>query len=225
MPRKAAALVEDEDEPEDEPEEETEEDDDFETYFEDDEEEDDQDSSDADEDDEEPELNVDLSRLHGHANIRANICFDCHGPLMSAGGAHSEYHYDDGTVSFAAAVCTYCKMVREFENWGHVIAPQDLKEVIARLRAHNNGVNYAVACWVATVVDQQAGTIVDRKYCVNLNGEIVTRKDTFDLRRSLKSLETDGWEVYTPKVKIKNVEHALHLVAETLEPRGYRRQF
>ncbi len=204
--------------------EEIEEDEDLEEYEEEDAEEDD--GFGANYDAESDDLSEDqIKRLHGHGNYRANVCFDCHGPLLSSNGTHAEYHFDDGNISFAASICAYCKQLRTFVDWGHVIPLQNLDEVIERLMAHNNGVNYAVACWNLTVVDKEAGSITDRRYCVNLNGEIVTRKDTFNLYRSLKSLETTGWEVYTPKIKIKNVRHALHLVGETLEPRGYVRQF
>lgn len=210
---------------------------DEEEYEEDEDEDTDEDYEEEDADEEDDDLDADydaepddltddqIKRLHGHGNVRANICFDCRGRLLSPTGSHAEYHFDDGNKSFAAAICLYCKMLRVFTDWGHVIPLQDLQEVIARLRAHNNGINYAVACWSLVVMDKDAGIITERKYCVNMDGSINTRKDICDLYRTLKSFETDGWEEYKPKIKIKNVEHALHVVGESLEPRGYRRQF
>jgi hypothetical protein len=51
----------------------------------------------------------DAHQLHGHANVRADICFACNGKLIGADGSHCEALFDDGVVAFAAAICRSCK--------------------------------------------------------------------------------------------------------------------
>ena len=50
-----------------------------------------------------------LPRLHGHANVRADVCFICHGKLTAPDGSYCETFYDDGRDRFAAAICRACK--------------------------------------------------------------------------------------------------------------------
>jgi hypothetical protein len=57
----------------------------------------------------------DPSEPHGFGNIRADICFICHGKLKAPDGSHCETFYDDGIVAFAAAICRACK-TREREQ-------------------------------------------------------------------------------------------------------------
>jgi hypothetical protein len=51
---------------------------------------------------------IDLE-LHGHANIRADICFSCKGKLKAPDGSYCESFYDDGLIAFSAAICRSCK--------------------------------------------------------------------------------------------------------------------
>lgn len=47
--------------------------------------------------------------LAGFRAIRANICYDCGGPLKDDKGLHCERLEDNGRVAFPAAVCRECK--------------------------------------------------------------------------------------------------------------------
>jgi hypothetical protein len=60
-----------------------------------------------------------LPRLHGHANVRADVCFICHGKLKGEDGSYCETLYDDGTTTFAAAICRACK-TEEITNGSHL---------------------------------------------------------------------------------------------------------
>ena len=47
--------------------------------------------------------------MHGHANIRADVCSFCKGKLKAPDGSYCETFYDDGVVAFGAAICRQCK--------------------------------------------------------------------------------------------------------------------
>ena len=158
----------------------------------------------------------------GHAFAVSDVCFDCRSRLRDADGTYTEYLHDDGKVAFAAPVCHYCRAVRDSEK-GAGKVPDDLDKRLAHLRSLPTKANYAVALWSKTVMGEDE--ITERRYAVNLNGSISTRKDTCDLQRRAKSFQTDGWQPYTPKVPIKDVKDALALVQKSLEPQGYRRLF
>lgn len=165
-----------------------------------------------------------MSRLTGHACVAADQCFDCEGKLTGSDGSYFEYYYDDGSKSFAAPVCAYCKRIRILEE-RHVITKPEVIDLLKKAGLPTEA-NYPVAMWVKVRIDQEEKLITERRYCVNLNGTISTRKDVMNLRRSLQSLRTDGWEEYVlRKTRIKGPKHAIRVLSEALGPQDYQRMF
>lgn len=163
-----------------------------------------------------------MTALHGHGNVTANVCFDCQGPLRQADGSFSERMYDDGRNAFAAALCVFCKHIADLDREGKLTT--DVDATIKRLRAKNDGVDYAVAMWMKTVTDHDEREVITRQYVVTMSGAVHTRRDTCDLQRSLKSYRTAGWQVYTPKMKIRDAKHAIEVIDKALVPQGYMRR-
>lgn len=70
---------------------------------------------------------ADPSTLYGHQNVRANICFDCHGDLKAPDGTYSERLVEEPRRTFAAAICNPCKekhLAREAELDAAASRPQ-----------------------------------------------------------------------------------------------------
>lgn len=165
-------------------------------------------------------------RPHGHACVVEDICFDCGGKLKGEDGSFSEYHYDDGRVSFAAPICVYCKMIRVFVDEAPKM-PKDFKARFTELQERRRATraNYAVAMWAKLVTDERAGEMRERRYVVNMNGTLVTRLDVCDLRRSLKSFQGDGWHLHELKHEYKTLKELLEATDKTLTAQEYRRIF
>lgn len=149
-------------------------------------------------------------------------CSSCLGALCNPDGSYYSVLIDDGRIAKAADVCRACKIfylsMKEAEY-----LPRDMYAALEKIRQRKDNVNYAVACWIkSTETDDQ---IIERRYVVNLDGGIRTRLDRCDLKRTVNSYETDGWQDYKPKAKIKTTEDALRVVSEALERQGYQREF
>ena len=166
-----------------------------------------------------------MPRPHGHECQRRNICFDCQGRLRARRlDGFSEIMYDDGQRAFAAAVCRQCKLVHtELQEAPNVPVDFDKRLEALRKKAEYSPANYAVALWSKVV--EKDGQYVERRYCVNLDGSVVTRLDYCDLRRTFNSFESDGWHAHEVKGKFKGVRGVLNLVEAALDAQGYRRLF
>lgn len=149
-------------------------------------------------------------------------CFICHQPAANQDGGWYSILIDDGRIARAADVCMFCKMVHT--TLVEANGMEDPKKRIKRLREQDLQGNYAVCCWYDTRED--GDDILERQYVVLLDSRIVTRLDRFpDGKRTAKDVITDGWKIYEPKKKVKDVFAAVEIVSEALEAKGYRRKF
>jgi len=150
------------------------------------------------------------------------ICFSCHQPAQDSSGRWFTIMYDDGRIARAADVCEIDKLIHIAEKEARGV--EEPTKILKRLRDSEIPYNAACCCWYLSI--DRDGDEIERQYVVRFDGTIVTRLDTFPQgKRTVKDVITEGWQPYQPKVKIKNVEHALKVVADALEPRGYRRKF
>lgn len=163
-----------------------------------------------------------MPRPHGHECERRNICFDCQGRLrLRRSDSFSEIMYDDGQRAFAAAVCALCKLVHtELEK---NLMPIDYDKRIEQLREAwaRSQANYLVGLWHKVV--QRDNQLIERRYALRLDGTIVTRLDTCDLRRSFNSFEGDGWHEHPYKGSETAIRARFKDVGAKLEEQGYRR--
>jgi hypothetical protein len=130
--------------------------------------------------------------------------------------------YDDGQRAFAAAVCRLCKTVHiELEKAPAMALDYDKRIEQLREAYSRSPANYLVGLWHKVV--QRDDKLIERRYVLNLDGSIVTRLDTCDLRRSFNSFEGDGWHEHEYKGKETKIREKFKEVGAKLEEQGYRR--
>lgn len=150
------------------------------------------------------------------------LCYFCHQPAQDETGRWYTILYDDGRIARGADVCQIDKVIHIALSEVHGV--EDPMKRLKKLRDSEVPYNAACCCWY--LVQEKDGDELERQYVVRFDGTIVTRLDRFPKgKRTPNDVITEGWQLYTPKVKIKNVEHALKVVSENLEARGYRRRF